>query len=91
MANPMKPTRPAAWLTKQAMADVLDVTVNYFDREVRRYAKPEHVRQDGRRLMFYARGIFDVWYEARLQPQPEPCELGDFLLLDLSLPNDSTK
>ncbi len=91
MANPEKPTRPAAWLTKQAMADALDVTVNYFDREVRRHAKPKDVRQDGRRLLFYARGIFDSWYEARLRPQPEPCGLDDFLLLDMSQLDDSTR
>ncbi len=84
MANPAKPTRLAAWLTKQAMADALDVTVNYFDREVRRHAKPEHVRQDGRRLLFYARGVFDSWYEARLRPLPELCDLDDILLLDMS-------
>jgi len=76
--------------TKQAMADVLDVTVNYFDREVRRHAKPEHVRQDGRRPLFYAREVIDAWYEARLRPMPEPCELEDFLLLDMSLLDHST-
>jgi len=90
MANPAKPTRPAAWLTKQAMADVLDVTVNYFDREVRRHAKPEHVRQQGRQLMFYARGILDAWFEARLRPQPKLSELDsielELMLFDASLP-----
>jgi len=64
MANPVKPTRQAAWLTKQAMADAIDVTVGYFDREVRRHAQPQHVRRDGRRLLFYARGVLDAWYEA---------------------------
>ncbi|QDS98150.1 hypothetical protein [Adhaeretor mobilis] len=68
MADPKKPTRPDAWLTKQAMAGVLDVTVNYFDREVRRHATEQHVKRDGKRLLFFARGVLDAWYTARLGP-----------------------
>ncbi|MCA9240208.1 MAG: hypothetical protein KDA37_08415 [Planctomycetales bacterium] len=85
MADPTKPNREAAWLTKQAMADVLDVTVNYFDREVRRYATAEHVRRDGQRLLFYARGVLDAWYTARLRPTPELDDL-DLQCLLLGLP-----
>ncbi|QDS97938.1 hypothetical protein [Adhaeretor mobilis] len=69
MADPKKPTRPDAWLTKQAMADVLDMTVNYFDREARGHALEPHVKRDGKRLLFYARGVLDAWCEARGRPE----------------------
>ncbi|MBX3435313.1 MAG: hypothetical protein KF847_18505 [Pirellulales bacterium] len=78
MAGPTKPDRPAAWLAKQALADVLDVTVNYFDREVRRHAKPEHVRRDGKRLLFYARGVLDAWYGARMRPTQSDAAPGEY-------------
>ena len=65
------PNREAARLTKQAMADALNATVNYFDREVRRHARPAHVRRDGKRLLFYARGVLDAWYTALLRPTQE--------------------
>ncbi|MEQ8836523.1 MAG: hypothetical protein RID07_06930 [Lacipirellulaceae bacterium] len=81
MANPSKPTRPDTWLTKQAMADVLDVTVNYFDREVRWLASDHHVKRDGKRLLFYARGVLDGWYAARLSPQTPAQEIDDVELL----------
>lgn len=68
MPSPEKPHRPDAWLTKRAMADVLDVTVGYFDKEVRRFAAEDHVKQDGRQLLFYARGLLDAWYSAKLRP-----------------------
>ena len=88
MSDPTKPSREAAWLTKQAMADVLDVTVGYFDREIRRYAKPEHIRREGKRLMFYARGVLDSWYSARLRATPVDPQLSaeiDFLILEAQM------
>ena len=89
MPNPQKPDRPAAWLTKQQMAEVLDVTVAYFDREVRRHARAEHVRRQGRRLLFYCRGVLDAWYASRHRgpvtpPDERELEPVDLLLMDLA-------
>jgi hypothetical protein len=84
MGSPIKPTRPAAWIGKQALADVLDVTVGYFDREVRRYVSPAHVRRDGKRLLFYARGVLDAWYSAKLRP-PATAAADDDLAAELEV------
>lgn len=95
MPSPTKPSRDAAWFTKQQMADALDITVAYFDREIRRHAKPEYVRQDGKRLMFYCRGVLDEWYRAK-QPATAALVLDDLeidFLMDpmlMDLPNDVT-
>ena len=69
MAKPIKPDRPGTWLSRQAMADVLDVSLSYFDREVRPRIPAQHVRSEGRRLYFYARGSLDAWYWDRVQPE----------------------
>ncbi len=79
MANPTKPDRQDAWLTKRQMLGVLDISQAAFDQGVRRYVRPEHVKQDGRRLLFYCRGVLDSWYSRHSQgksPDPEAeCEL----------------
>ena len=79
MAAPCKPNRPEAWLTKQQMANALDMTVAYFDREVRRHVRSKHVREDGRRLYFYSRGVLDAWYESRRPQMKQPAPLADDL------------
>ena len=67
------------------MAAVLDVSVGYFDRDVRPFARPEHVRKDGRKLLFYSRGVLDAWYEARLRPMPGPDEVDELMLQSMFL------
>jgi hypothetical protein len=57
-----KPKRPGSWLTKRQMCDAMDVTTTYFDSSVRRYVRPDHVRTEGRALLFYCRGVLDSWY-----------------------------
>lgn len=61
------------------MADALDVSLSYFDREVRPLAQPQHVRAEGRRLKFYARGVIDTWYASRRTGPQKPAH---YLLLD---------
>ncbi len=69
MASPVKPYRPAAWLTKKALAAVFDVNQSYLDREIRQFIRPEHVRRARGRLLFYGRGVIEAWANARAKPQ----------------------
>lgn len=55
-----------AWLSKRDMCRVLDVGQAHFDSTVRRFARPEHVKRVGRRLLFYSRGLLDSWYCRKL-------------------------
>ena len=60
----MKPNRPRAWFTKAEMANVFDVSVSYFDREIRPLVDAKYVRRDGRRLVFHARSVIESWMRA---------------------------
>lgn len=79
-ASSPKPTRPSSWLTKGQIAAVFDVSERYFDRDIRPFVRREHIRANGRKLRFYARGVIEAWADRRAaRGGPEP-NLGQLLL-----------
>ena len=49
------------------MAAVFDVSVTFFDRELRPLFAAKHIRHTNRRPSFYARGCIDDWSAAKVK------------------------
>lgn len=63
---------PRGWLTKQQMAEVLDVSEQHFDRTFRPMAADAAIKTIGKRLYFHCRKVLDAWCAgqiAKLRPE----------------------
>jgi len=61
MTKPKKPDRESSWLSIAQLSNALDLDQSYCRREVLRYAKPEHIRTNGRRKFYKARPILEAY------------------------------
>ena len=82
MSSPVKPKRPTAWLSRREMAAVFDVSVAYFDRELRPLFDTKHVRQSDGFLSFYSRGCVEDWARAKHATQVSPQSDADIDIID---------
>jgi len=85
MAQPRKPARNNSFLSRKEMAAVFDVSVAYFNRELRPLFDAKHVHQSDGCLSFYSRGCVECWARAKFKTQPsersDDAILEDYLLL----------
>lgn len=59
------------------MAEFFDVSIAYFDRDIRPLVQPKHVRRVNRRLFFYGRGVIEAWAaQNKIMPSFDSSELG---------------
>ena len=66
-----QPNREDAWFNKEEMARIFDMSPQGFDKSIRPHVPSNYIRTKGKYVLFYAKGVVEIWAQRKEKPERE--------------------